>query len=79
MCGSGVMRTSPLQSSIAVVQARPLLAVHVHRAGTADAFAAGAAEGQRRVLLDFILISASSTIGPQLSRSISNVSYRGFS
>jgi hypothetical protein len=26
-------------------------AIHVHRAGTADAFAAGAAEGQRRVLL----------------------------
>ena len=49
MCGSGVIRTSPLRSSIAVVQARPLRAVHVHRAGAANALAAGAAEGQRRV------------------------------
>jgi hypothetical protein len=50
MCGSGVMRTSPLKSSIAVVQASRSCR-HVHRTGAANALAAGAAEGERRILL----------------------------
>ncbi len=65
---------SPARSSIAVVQARPFLPFmfiehepqipsrHERRK---------VSEGSASL---FILISASSTIGPQLSRSISNVS-----
>ena len=43
------MIVSGLQSSMPSVQASVLLAVDVHGAGAADALAAGAAEGQRRI------------------------------
>ena len=74
MCGSGVMRMSPLQSSIAVVQARPFLpSMFIEHEPQMPS------RHERRKVSDescsvFILISASSTIGPHLSRSISNVS-----
>jgi hypothetical protein len=51
MCGSGVIRTSPFTSSIAVVQARPLRPADVHRAAAADPLAARPAKGERRILL----------------------------
>ena len=45
-------------------------AIDVHRAGAADPLPAGAAEGQVGSTSFLILISASSTIGPQASRSM---------
>ena len=65
MCGSGVMRISPLQILDRGGAGKAVAAVDVHRAGAADAFAAGAAEGQLGSASVLILISASSTIGPQ--------------
>ncbi len=74
MCGSGVIWTVPFTSSIAVVQARPLrpsmFIAHDPQMPSRH---------ERRKVNElscsaFILISASSTIGPHSSRSISNVS-----
>src|SRR3546814_5931833 len=70
----GVIRTSPLQSSIAVVQARPFLPlIFIEQEPQIPS-----RHDRRKVREEscslFILIRASSTIGPQLSRSISNVS-----
>src|SRR3546814_17181980 len=79
MCGSGVIWQSPFPSSIDLVQASVLVpsmfighdpqipSRHERRKVTVESCSL------------LILISASRTIGPQLSRSTSNVSMRGFS
>src|SRR3546814_17701602 len=69
ICGNGVIRTSPLQSSIAVVQARPFLPlIFIEQEPQIPS-----RHDRRKVREEscslFILKRASSTIGRQLSRS----------
>ena len=77
MCGSGKMPTSPLQSLMAVVQARPFLPSMF----IAQLPQMPSRQERRKVRVAstsfLILSSASRTIGPQASRSISKVSRRG--
>jgi hypothetical protein len=74
MWGRGVMRISPFRSSIAVVQARPFLPFMFieHEPQIPSR------QERRKVSVGsisfLIFSSASSTIGPQSSRSISNLS-----
>jgi hypothetical protein len=70
MCGSGVICTSPLMSSIAVVQARPLRpSMFIEHDPQIPS-----RHERRKVSVGsisfLILISASRTIGPHLSRSM---------
>jgi len=78
MCGSGLIFTSPATSSIGLRQASVL----VPSMFIAQEPQIPSRQERRKVRVGstsfLILISASRTIGPHASRSISNVSVRGF-